>query len=189
VRLVPARQSISRSGVSLLPMIRHTGPAMQTCGARELNVDAVVEGVIERSGDQVRITAQLIYAPTDRHLWDKSYERQLRDVLALQDEVARNIAEEVRVKLTLRKAVADERSRNRSRCLRGVSEGALLLEQANGRGAREEHRILRAGDRERPDAKRWATLGWRTPTFTWRFGITWCLIRWARRQKPRAPRC
>jgi TolB-like protein/DNA-binding winged helix-turn-helix (wHTH) protein/Tfp pilus assembly protein PilF len=68
--------------------------------ARELNVDAVMEGVIERSGDQVRITAQLIYAPADRHLWAKSYERQLHDVLALQDEIARDIAEQVRAKLT-----------------------------------------------------------------------------------------
>ena len=60
--------------------------------ARELNVDAVVEGSVVRSGDRVRITAQLIQAPTDRHLWAQSYERDLRDVLALQSEVAKDIA-------------------------------------------------------------------------------------------------
>lgn len=68
--------------------------------ARELDVDAVVEGSVERVGDQVRITAQLVEAPTDRHLWARSYERDLRDVLRLQDDVAQAIAEEIRVKLT-----------------------------------------------------------------------------------------
>ena len=56
------------------------------------NVEAVVEGTVLRAGGRVRITAQLIHAPTDRHLWAKSYERELRDVLALQAEVARAIA-------------------------------------------------------------------------------------------------
>ncbi len=68
--------------------------------ARELNVDAVVEGAVLRSGNRVRITAQLIQAATDRHLWSESYERDLRDVLALQDEVARAIATEVKIKLS-----------------------------------------------------------------------------------------
>lgn len=67
---------------------------------RELHVDAVVEGSVERAGDRVRITAQLIELPSDRHLWAKTYERDLRDVLALQDEVAQAIASEIRVKLT-----------------------------------------------------------------------------------------
>jgi eukaryotic-like serine/threonine-protein kinase len=68
--------------------------------ARELGVDAVVEGSVERAGDQVRITAQLIDAPNDRHLWAKSYERDLRNILSLQDEVAKAIASEVRITLT-----------------------------------------------------------------------------------------
>jgi TolB-like protein/Flp pilus assembly protein TadD len=67
--------------------------------ARELHVDAVVEGSVERSGDLVRITAQLIEAATDRHLWARSYDRDLRGVLTLQDEVAQDIAREVRAKL------------------------------------------------------------------------------------------
>src|SRR5262249_35685979 len=68
--------------------------------AQELNVDGVVEGTVQRSGDRVRISAQLIEAPKDRHLWAESYERDVHDVLALQGEVARDIATQISVKLT-----------------------------------------------------------------------------------------
>jgi adenylate cyclase len=68
--------------------------------ARALDVDAVVEGSVLRIGNRVRITAQLIDAPADKHLWAKSYERDSRDVLALQDEIASSIAREVNVQLT-----------------------------------------------------------------------------------------
>jgi len=68
--------------------------------AKELNVDAVLEGSAQRSGDRVRITAQLIRAATDTHLWAESYDRDLRDVLGLQKEVARAIAQQIQVKLT-----------------------------------------------------------------------------------------
>ncbi len=68
--------------------------------AKELNVDAVIEGSVLREGGQVRVTAQLIQASTDQHLWAESYQRNLRDILALQDEVARAIANEIKVKLT-----------------------------------------------------------------------------------------
>jgi serine/threonine-protein kinase len=68
--------------------------------AKELNVDAVVEGSVQRAGDRVRITAQLIHAATDEHLWSESYDRDLRDVLRLQSEVARTIANEIKVTLT-----------------------------------------------------------------------------------------
>ena len=80
--------------------------------AKELNVDAVVEGSVARSGDRVRITAQLIEAQSDRHLWAKSYERSARDVMALQDELARDIANEIRVSLrpVERKRLAKNRS-------------------------------------------------------------------------------
>jgi eukaryotic-like serine/threonine-protein kinase len=68
--------------------------------ARELSVDAVVEGSVLRSGNRLRISAQLIEARTDRHLWANSYERDLRDVLALQEEVARAIAREIQTEVT-----------------------------------------------------------------------------------------
>ena len=68
--------------------------------ARELNVDGVVEGSVMRSGNRVRITAQLIQARTDQHLWAETYERDLGNVLRLQAEVAQAIARQVRVQLT-----------------------------------------------------------------------------------------
>jgi TolB-like protein/DNA-binding winged helix-turn-helix (wHTH) protein/Flp pilus assembly protein TadD len=68
--------------------------------AKELDVDAAVEGSVSRSGNRVRVTANLLHAATDRHLWANTYESDMRDVLALQGEVARAIAEEVKVKLT-----------------------------------------------------------------------------------------
>ena len=67
--------------------------------ARELNVDAVIEGSVLRSGDRVRVTAQLIGAVPERHLWARSYERDLRDVLALQGEIARTMAEGIKAKI------------------------------------------------------------------------------------------
>jgi TolB-like protein/Tfp pilus assembly protein PilF len=68
--------------------------------AKELNVDAVIEGSVLRVGDRVRITAQLIGAVPERHLWARSYERDLRDVLSLQGEIARTIADEVKANVT-----------------------------------------------------------------------------------------
>jgi TolB-like protein/Tfp pilus assembly protein PilF len=68
--------------------------------ARELRVDAVIEGAVLRSGDKVRITAQLIDALADRHVWAETYDRDLRDVLALQADVARAIAVQIRGKLS-----------------------------------------------------------------------------------------
>jgi len=68
--------------------------------AKELNVDAVIEGSVLREGGQVRITAQLIQASTDQHLWAESYQRDLRSVLAMQSEMASAIAEKVQAALT-----------------------------------------------------------------------------------------
>jgi len=67
---------------------------------KTLNVDAIVEGSVSRSGDRVRITAQLIDARADKHLWSKSFERNSSDVLALQGELASAIAAEINVRLT-----------------------------------------------------------------------------------------
>ena len=70
--------------------------------AAELGVDAVVEGSVVRSGGRVRITAQLVHAATDTHLWAESFDRDQSDVLTLQSEAARAIAAEIRIKLTPR---------------------------------------------------------------------------------------
>jgi TolB-like protein/DNA-binding winged helix-turn-helix (wHTH) protein/Tfp pilus assembly protein PilF len=74
--------------------------------ARELSVDAVVEGTVLRSGDRVRITAQLIDAAADRHLWSQSYEGELRDTLDLQNKVAMAIADQVRINLNAKEHAA-----------------------------------------------------------------------------------
>ena len=74
--------------------------------ARDLNVDGVIEGSVLRARDRVRISAQLIHAATDTHVWAQHYERSLDDVLAVHGDVARAIAQEIKIKLT-----ADERQR------------------------------------------------------------------------------
>ena len=68
--------------------------------AREINVDAVVEGTVQRSGDRVVIRAQLIHAATDRHLWVGDYSRSMNDVLDLQSEIAQAIARQVQIQMT-----------------------------------------------------------------------------------------
>jgi len=68
--------------------------------ARELKVDAIVEGSVLRSGDRVRIAVRLIHAPTEQHLWAGSYERDLGDVLDLQREMAQTIAQEIQINVT-----------------------------------------------------------------------------------------
>jgi TolB-like protein len=87
---------ISRTSVMLYQGVRK--PLSEI--ARELGVDAIVEGTVLRVGDRVRITAQLIETPIETHLWAECYERDMRDILALQAEVAQAIAREIRLKLT-----------------------------------------------------------------------------------------
>jgi TolB-like protein/DNA-binding winged helix-turn-helix (wHTH) protein/Flp pilus assembly protein TadD len=92
---ISALRVISRTSVMSYKRARKPLPQI----ARELNVDAVVEGTVLRSGNQVRITAQLIQASDDKHLWARSYEGDLQDTLALQNQVARAIAEQIRISL------------------------------------------------------------------------------------------
>jgi len=99
---ISALRVISRTSVMAYKGARRPLPQI----ARELNVDAVVEGTVLRSGDQVRITAQLIEASTDKHLWSQSYEGELRDTLALQSRVASAIADQIRINLTPREQAA-----------------------------------------------------------------------------------
>jgi TolB-like protein len=68
--------------------------------ARELNVDAVVEGSVLHSGERVRITVRLIHSTSDQHLWAEAYERDFLDVLSLQTEISRQVAREVSIVLT-----------------------------------------------------------------------------------------
>jgi serine/threonine protein kinase/tetratricopeptide (TPR) repeat protein len=98
--------------INSLKVISHTS-MMQYKGTRkplpqvgqELGIDAVIEGSVLRAGDRVRITVKLVETATDRHLWARTYERELREVLKLQDEVARAIADEVSASLTPQETV------------------------------------------------------------------------------------
>ena len=93
---ISALRVISRTSVMHYKGTNKTVPEI----ARELHVDAVVQGSVMKAGNRVRITAQLIEAPTDQHLWADSYERDLGDILALQGEVSRTIARQIQVTLT-----------------------------------------------------------------------------------------
>jgi TolB-like protein/DNA-binding winged helix-turn-helix (wHTH) protein/Flp pilus assembly protein TadD len=93
---VGALRVISRTSVMRYKDTRKPLPEI----AHELQVDALVEGTVVRSGDRLRITANLVQASPERHLWAETYERDLRDVIALQNEVARTIAQQIQVELT-----------------------------------------------------------------------------------------
>jgi TolB-like protein/DNA-binding winged helix-turn-helix (wHTH) protein/Flp pilus assembly protein TadD len=99
---ISALRVISRTSVMAYKHVRKPLPQI----ARELNVDAVVEGTVLRSGNQVRITAQLIEAATDKHLWSQSYEGELRDALAVQNKVAKAIADQIQINLNPQEQVA-----------------------------------------------------------------------------------
>ena len=92
---ISALKVISRTSSEAYENTHKTLPEI----ARELNVDAVIEGSVERSSGHVRVTAQLIYAPQDRNLWARSYDRDLQDALALQGTLASAIADEIRVQV------------------------------------------------------------------------------------------
>jgi TolB-like protein/DNA-binding winged helix-turn-helix (wHTH) protein/Flp pilus assembly protein TadD len=95
---IPALRVVSRTSVMQVQDKGIHKSLQQIAGA--LKVDALVEGSVVRSGDKVRITAQLIDARSDKHLWAQSFESQTSDVLSLQDSVAREIAAQTKTVLT-----------------------------------------------------------------------------------------
>jgi TolB-like protein/DNA-binding winged helix-turn-helix (wHTH) protein/Flp pilus assembly protein TadD len=92
---ISALRVISRTSMMAYKHARKPLPQI----ARELNVDAIVEGTVLRAENQVRITVQLIEASDDKHLWSQSYQGELRDTLTLQNQVARAVAEQIRINL------------------------------------------------------------------------------------------
>jgi TolB-like protein/DNA-binding winged helix-turn-helix (wHTH) protein/Tfp pilus assembly protein PilF len=99
---VGALRVISHTSVNRFKATKASLPEI----ARELNVDALVEGVVARDGNRVRVTANLVRAFPERHIWAQSYDRDLRNVLDLQSEIARNVADQIAIAVT-----ADERLR------------------------------------------------------------------------------
>jgi TolB-like protein/DNA-binding winged helix-turn-helix (wHTH) protein len=93
---IGALRVISRTSVMQYKGTRKTVPEI----ARELNVDAVLEGTVERDQGRVRITAQVIAAAPERHLWAEKYEASLSDILRVQDSVAKSVAQAIQAKVT-----------------------------------------------------------------------------------------
>jgi TolB-like protein/DNA-binding winged helix-turn-helix (wHTH) protein/tetratricopeptide (TPR) repeat protein len=115
--------------------------------ARELNVDGIIEGTVQRSGDRVRITAQLIQVPADRHLWANSYERDMQDVFALEREVTGDIARQIKARLRepTKVSLQPEAPIN-PKVLEAYLQGNYYLDHGNyyldreGRGAGDEEK-------------------------------------------------
>jgi TolB-like protein/Flp pilus assembly protein TadD len=108
--------------------------------ARELNVEAVVEGTVLRFGDRVQVRVQLIRAQNDQHLWSETYDYDLRDVLALQSEVARAVAREIQIKIT-----PDEQARltnTRSVNRKAYDDYLLGIYHWNRRSATDLHKAI-----------------------------------------------
>ena len=93
---LPGLQVISRTSSMHYKGTKKSLPEI----AREIKVDAIVEGTVQRSGDRVVIRAQLIHAATDRHVWVQTYERSMRDVLDVQSEIAQTIARQIQIQMT-----------------------------------------------------------------------------------------
>src|ERR1700719_1834328 len=104
---ISALRVISRTSMMTYKHVRKLLPEI----ARELDVEAVVEGSVLRSGERVRITAQLIRVPVERHIWAQSFEGDLRDTLVLQKSVARALAEQIQASLNQREQAALEHSK------------------------------------------------------------------------------
>jgi TolB-like protein/DNA-binding winged helix-turn-helix (wHTH) protein/tetratricopeptide (TPR) repeat protein len=136
---------ISRLGqISSLRVISRTSVMPYKSGlpplpeiARTLDVEAVVEGTVFRSGDQVRINVELVRVPVDKRLWGHSYSGNLRDTLALQDSVARDIADQIRSTLNLReRAVLRTSTKVDPGALKYYLEGRYFLEKRTSDGLR-----------------------------------------------------
>jgi len=144
---IPALRITSRTSIMQYKGTRKPIPQI----ARELNVDGIVEGSILRFGDRVRISVDLIQGATDQHLWTASYERDLRDIVALQDEVAREVAHEVNITLTdpehkrLAHAEAVDPAARES-----YLRGRFFLSKATEEGARKSVEYFETSIRQQP---------------------------------------
>jgi TolB-like protein/DNA-binding winged helix-turn-helix (wHTH) protein/Tfp pilus assembly protein PilF len=128
--------------------------------AAQLNVDAIVEGSVMRSGDHVRITAQLLDARQDRHLWAASYERGMVDLIGLQGQVAKSIADQVKVSLTTEEdARLAKRSPTDPEAFDALLKGRFLWNRRIPAAAEKAIGYFReAVDKDPGNAEAWASL-------------------------------
>jgi TolB-like protein/DNA-binding winged helix-turn-helix (wHTH) protein/tetratricopeptide (TPR) repeat protein len=131
---ISALRVISRTSIMTYKHVRKLLPAI----ARELNVEAVVEGTVLRFGDRVRISAQLIEVPLERHVWAQSFEGDLRDTLVLQSSVARAIAEQIRVTMTEQERAALQNSKPVNPvAYEGCLKGRYFINKRTGDGLKK----------------------------------------------------
>jgi len=121
--------------------------------AEELHVASVLEGSVRREGNQVRITAQLIDANTDQHIWANNYDRNVTEVFAIQSEVAHQIANELNVKLT-----EDENKRIEKKATGSISAYEDYLQAKKSRGDSAYKLLLSALQKDSTFALAWAAL-------------------------------
>jgi serine/threonine-protein kinase len=134
---IGALRVISRTSAMYYKGIKKTLPQI----AGELKVDAVVEGTVMRSADEIQVRVQLVQAASDRHLWSETYGYDLRDVLTVQSEAARDIAREIQIKIT-----PDEQARLTStRAVNRKAYNDYLLGKYHWNRRTEEH-LLKAID-------------------------------------------
>jgi TolB-like protein/DNA-binding winged helix-turn-helix (wHTH) protein len=130
---------ISRTSSMVYKGTRKTLPEI----ARELNVDGIVEGTVQRSGDRVRITAQLVQAPEDKHIWAKRYERDLHDVFALEQEVTEDIAYQVQAQIATQGQSPVQLQALDQKALDAYLQGNYYLNQETAKG---NESLRKAGD-------------------------------------------
>ena len=127
---------------------RYKGEPDVRKAARELNVSAVLSGRLVKRGDTLNVQAELIEPGADTQLWGHKYHRKLTDIFVVEEEIAREIAAALQVKLI---PSASERLSRRStdnvEAYQAVSQGSILLEQANSGGPRSRDGVLSRGDR------------------------------------------
>ena len=151
----------SRTSVFALKGAREDVRAL---GAR-LDVSAILEGSVRRAGNRLRITAQLTSVRDGRTLWSERYDRELADVFAIQDEIARTIVDTLRSTLLQDLGDLDPRAlHGQPASLPPVPERPLFLEPPDARGHRRGHPLFRGRHRGGRRATRWRIPGWRTPT-------------------------
>jgi len=108
--------------------------------ARELNVDGIIEGTVQRSGDRVRITAQLIHGPSDRHIWANTYEKDMGEVFALERDVTEDVTRHVQSRLNTPQGLSTQPKPVDVKALEPYLQGQYHLERYGEGGGDEERR-------------------------------------------------
>jgi TolB-like protein/DNA-binding winged helix-turn-helix (wHTH) protein/Tfp pilus assembly protein PilF len=156
---VSTLRTISRTSVMAYKGTKKTVPVI----ARELHVDGILEGSIEREGNKVRVIVQLIDSRTDEHIWAHSYERDMTSALELQSDVARAITDQVRIELTPHQQAQLKRIRRAEPATLELHlQGMQLLNSGNPRAAIELFRqaLARAPDYAPAHAAMSSAYGW-----------------------------